>query len=92
MSDHQTAAGIQIGHRAIWVHAGDTGECLGRFGVYGIDVHRRIGDQCSGQCLDCTHNRTTADDWNRFQRSMLAYHGVDLSHIPMPSFVQDQTL
>ena len=81
--------GVQIGARAVWVHAGDTGECLGRFGMYGIDVHRRIEDQSLGQCLDCSHSRVTADDWHRFKRSMLFHHGFDMSGVPMPDFVKE---
>lgn len=79
---------IQIGTRAIWVNA-DTGECIGRFGVYGIDVHRPVADQHLGECLECTHGRTTREDWHRFQRSMLAHHGVDMSGVPMPDFVRE---
>jgi hypothetical protein len=77
---------IQIGTRAIWVNA-STGECLGRFGLMGIDVHRRIEDQGQGECLNCTHGKTTRADWARFQRSMLKFHGVDLSHVPAPRWV-----
>jgi hypothetical protein len=78
---------VDIGHRAIWVNS-ET-ECIGRFGMFGIDVHRRLADQHLGlgECLDCTHTRTTPDDWRKFQNSMLAHHGVDLSHIAVPSFV-----
>lgn len=79
---------VEVGHRAVWVNAGDNGECLGRFGLYGIDVHRRISEQHLGQCLDCTHGRTTSSDWTRFQQSMLEHHGVDLSAVTMPSFVR----
>lgn len=80
---------IDIGHRAIWVNA-ETGECIGRFGVYGIDVHRRMVDQHLGECLDCTHGRVTPAEWTRFQESMLAHHGVDLSDVDMPSFVHQE--
>lgn len=77
---------VDIGARAVWVNAG-TGECIGRFGVYGIDVHRTIADQYLGECLDCTHGRVTLADWTRFQRSMLAYHGVDISNVEVPSWI-----
>lgn len=86
----QTTVEVQIGHRAVWVNAG-TGECIGRFGVYGIDVHHGLADQAErGECLDCTHARTGPADWLRFQRSMLEHHGVDLSKVPMPKFVENQ--
>jgi hypothetical protein len=84
----QTTVEILIGTRAVWVN-GNTGECLGRFGMWGIDVHRPISDQHLGECLDCTHARTKPEDWRRFQRSMLAHHGVDLSHIETPDFVKE---
>ena len=79
---------VLIGHQAVWVNGG-RGECLGRFGIWGIDVHRRVDEQHLGQCLDCTHSQTTPDDWGRFQKSMLMHHGVDLFHIRMPSFVKE---
>jgi hypothetical protein len=78
-------AEIIIGSRAIWVNA-PTGECIGRFGVWGIDVHRRMQDQHLGECLDCTHARVTTKDWARFQASMLEHHAVDLSGVPVPNF------
>lgn len=84
-----TRGTVEIGRRAVWVHANDTGECLGRFGVYGIDVHRRISEQNLGQCLDCTHGPTTAADWHRFQNSMLEHHGVDIFAVDAPAFVKE---
>lgn len=78
---------IQIGHRAIWVNA-PTGECIGRFGIMGIDVHRPMNEQHLGQCLDCIHARVTRSDWDRFVTSMLRYHGADLSHVKAPEFAQ----
>ena len=81
---------ILIGTSAVWVNA-STGECLGRFGVWGIDVHRRIVDQHLGQCLDCTHKRVTEADWRRFQRSMMQHHGIDLSGVAAPVFVKEPT-
>ena len=79
---------VEVGHAAVWVNA-DTGECIGRFGLYGVDVHRRIGDQGAlGECLKCTHERTTAADWKIFQDAMMEHHGVDLSRLSAPSFVK----
>lgn len=80
---------IDIGHRAVWVN-GPAGECIGRFGIMGIDVHRRIEDQHLGECLDCTHDRVTPADWHRFQKSMLTHHSVDLSAVPMPVFIREK--
>ena len=77
---------ILIGTCAIWVNA-DTGECIGRFGRFGIDIHRRVEDQHLGQCLYCTHARVTAYDWVQFKVGMRMFHGVDLSRVDMPRFV-----
>lgn len=48
---------------------------IGRFGVMGIDVHS--ADATS--CLHCTHQRTTAEDWETFKQDMLKYHSVHVS-------------
>ena len=77
---------IMVGARAVWVNA-DTGECIGRFGLYGVDVHRRVADQHLGECLACPHGRVTADDWRLFQTAMLDHYEIDLSHLAMPDFV-----
>lgn len=80
---------IQIGSRAIWI-SGPQGECLGRFGVYGIDIHRRLSGQHLGECLDCTHGRVNYSDWVRFVRGMSKHHDVDLSSLMTPGFVSNE--
>lgn len=89
MSKSETTASfqIQIGHRAVWVNAA-TGECIGRFGIFGVDVHRTASEQHLGKCLDCTHGRVTASDWQRFVTSMLHYHGVDIAGMAVPEFAK----
>lgn len=79
---------VVYGHRAVWVN--NPSGCLGRFGVFGIDVHRDIESQVSGQpqCLYCTHERVTADDWRRFKAAMLEFHHVDLSDQPLPLWLE----
>ena len=79
---------ILVGHHAVWVN-GPNGDCLGRFGRMGVDVHRSAAEQMAGlgECLDCTHAPVTAKDWHRFVRSMLLHYSVDLSHLAVPSFV-----
>lgn len=77
---------ILVGDRAVWIN--DSFGCLGRFGVMGIDVHRKLDDQHLGQCLDCTHAKVNPQDWTRFQSSMMTHHGVDLSHVEMPDFAR----
>lgn len=62
----------------VWVN-GHTGECLGRFGRYGIDVHNTTEVQESGrpQCLYCTHGTVTAEDWHTFVSKMSQHHDID---------------
>lgn len=69
----------------VWVHATDS-SCLGRFGVMGIDIHRSFSDQLDGlgECLMCTHGRTTVEDWERFVQGMRTHHGVDVPSRHMP--------
>lgn len=75
---------VLYGHRAVWVN--NASGCLGRFGVFGIDVHRTIEEQSLGHapCLYCTHARVTLDDWRRFKAAMLEFHHIDLSDQPAP--------
>lgn len=84
-------AQIQVGTRAVWINANDTGECIGRFGVFGSEVHRRISEQRLGYYLEVTSGRVTMKDWHYFQESMLAHYGIDLLHIAVPSFVSEDT-
>lgn len=50
---------------------------LGRFGKFGIDVHRPLEKQgCDGECLYCTHESVTGKDWETFKQKMLEHHGV----------------
>lgn len=69
--------------RTVWVN-GATG-LLGRFGKMGIDIHRPLTEQQeSGECLFCTHEPTTAEDWDVFVVKMKELYGVDVpdSHRP----------
>lgn len=51
-------AEVKSDGRTVWVNA-TSGECLARFGRFGIDVHRTLEAQMAGegQCLLCTHAR-----------------------------------
>jgi hypothetical protein len=52
---------------------------LGRFGRAGIDVHQPLKDQQQkGECLYCTHEQTTPDDWPTFVAKMREHHGVEV--------------
>jgi hypothetical protein len=64
--------------KTVWIN-GAYG-LLGRFGLYGIDVHRPLTDQSEkGECLHCTHEPTTRADWDVFVAKMLEHCGV---HVP----------
>lgn len=68
----------------VWVNA-PSGECIGRFGRQGIDVHRTIADQIGlGECLHCTHAPTTAADWDTFVEKMQEHHGVKIARQHRP--------
>lgn len=52
----------------LWVHK-NTGETVARFDVrFGMDIHNSIELQEKGapQCLHCTHQAASADDFNVF--------------------------
>lgn len=84
-------AQILVGARTVWVN--DAYGCLGRFGLFGIDVHRTLAAQMEGQseCLDCTHGPATLTDWTRFKQAMLHFHGVDLSHLRPPVWLTNRS-
>lgn len=52
----------------VWVHSLD-GSTVGRFSrIFGMDVHTTVAQQLAGasQCLHCTHEPATAQDWQVF--------------------------
>lgn len=59
----------------VWVNSEDG--LIGRFGRHGIDIHRVLCQQSSaGECLYCTHAKTTSEDWDTFVAKMLELYGV----------------
>jgi hypothetical protein len=70
--------------RTVWVNTPEGN--IGRFSVYGIDVHRTISQQMEGQpeCLACTHEPTNFGDWRRFQSLMKQHHNVTVIDYHMP--------
>ena len=53
--------------------------CIGRFAKYGIDVHSDPTEQHElGECLYCTHTRTTKADWIMFLFQMYKHHGIKI--------------
>lgn len=69
----------------VWVNA-STGECIGRFGRMGIDIHQTVEAQLEShsQCLECTHGPTTVEDWDRFRAAMLEHYGIEVPVHHMP--------
>lgn len=58
---------------------------LGRFGRNGIDVHRPVEDQMvRGECLHCTHEPTTAADWDIFVSKMKELFGITVPEAYKP--------
>jgi hypothetical protein len=76
--------------RTVWVNA-PTGECLARFGRFGIDIHRPVAEQEAGapQCLFCTHSHVTRKDWDAFRAATLEHHGVHVANSHQPRFLGD---
>jgi hypothetical protein len=79
---------IQTNGTTVWINA-RTGECLGRFGPRGIDVHRTVAAQVAGEpeCLDCTHTKPTRVDWQRFVAAMAMHHGIGVPDSAMPGWL-----
>lgn len=80
---------IESDGTTVWIH-GPQGECLGRFGRLGIDIHSSFEDQVAGkpQCLECTHERVTASDWQRFRAAMIEHYGIPISEDHRPSYLE----
>lgn len=64
----------------VWLNAAD-GSCIGRFSKrYGIDVHHSATEQMAGsrECVFCTHQAASADDWSRFRREVREHYGIEV--------------
>lgn len=76
---------VESDGQTVWVN-GPGGDCLGRFGWRGIDIHRSTEAQMAGepQCAFCTHSETRLADWSAFQAKMKEVHGiwVGSQHLP----------
>jgi len=71
--------------KTAWIHATD-GSTIGRFSkTFGMDVHRSGTEQTAGksECLHCTHEAGTQEDWKEFCRLMKVHHGVDVPESSM---------
>jgi hypothetical protein len=79
MSAHE----IHSDGTTVWVNG--VGGLLGRFGKNGIDIHRPLDEQQEkGQCLFCTHEPVTAEDWKLFRAKMLEHFNIKVSDLYKP--------
>lgn len=79
LAEHQVQ--VSEDRATIWVHALD-GSTVGRFSkTFGMDVHTTITEQLSGavQCLHCTHEKPTEDDWFEFCNLMKQHYGIEVN-------------
>lgn len=70
---------IESDGTTVWV-TGSSGECIGRFGRMGIDIHNEAAAQLAGkpQCLECTHGPVTLAEWERFRAAMVEHYGIEV--------------
>lgn len=88
MSDNPTGVQVISDERSVWVNAAN-GECLARFGPFGVDVHRTLAEQNEGmpECLACTHGPTTEEDWALFQTETMRHHSVSIDDSHKPTYL-----
>jgi len=62
----------------VWINSGIDGSSIARFGKNGIDIHTSFSAQRDGaaECLHCTHEPVTAEDWETFKREVKCHHDV----------------
>lgn len=75
---------IDVAHDegTVWV-TGPDGSCVGRFSKrFGLDVHRTVTAQMAGepQCLHCTHEPATWQDWLTFCDDMFMHFGIRVEY------------
>lgn len=64
--------------KTVWVHS-DDGSTVGRFSkTFGMDVHTTVPEQLAGasQCLHCTHQAPTQEEWLKFCELMQQHYGI----------------
>jgi hypothetical protein len=71
---------VDAAKATVWVHAPD-GSTIGRFSKrFGMDVHSTITEQMAGasQCLHCTHQQPTVDEWHLFCDLMWQHYKISV--------------
>ncbi len=78
--------------RTVWVNGSDG--LLGRFGPNGIDVHQPMSVQVQrgNECLHCTHEKTTLDDWHVFVAKMKEHFDIDVPAEHMPKALTKEAI
>lgn len=77
-SDLDDQVQVSSDRGTVWVHAAD-GSTVGRFSKrFGMDVHNTASAQLEGrpQCLHCTHQPASEEDWGRFCDLMSEHHDI----------------
>lgn len=79
---------IESDGNTVWVNS-QTGMCIGRFSRFGIDIHRDFHQQADGkgECLNCTHERPSIAEWERFKSGMREHYGVSVGDEHKPKFL-----
>ena len=65
----------------VWVHSPIDGSTVGRFSKrFGLDCHTTITQQLEGasQCLHCTHEKPSQQDWLTFCELMAKHHQIEV--------------
>ncbi|RAH97839.1 hypothetical protein DLJ53_28830 [Acuticoccus sediminis] len=77
----------------VWVNS-QTGMCVGRFSRRGIDVHRDLDEQLATgqQCLDCVHDLSPPEAWERFKASMTLHYGIEIGEHLRPAYARTEAL
>lgn len=66
--------------RRVWVFARD-GSTIARFDSrFGMDIHTTVTEQMTGasQCLYCTHEKPSAEDWDLFRHKVKEHYDIDI--------------
>ncbi|MHC5194807.1 hypothetical protein ACYSUW_13730 [Pseudomonas frederiksbergensis] len=78
--EHEYEIQISAMRDTVWIHSGQDGSTVGRFGRMGIDLHNTVTEMLQGasQCRLCTHGKPTRSDWALFREKALEFWGVDV--------------
>lgn len=70
----------------VWINSP---AAIGRFGRFGIDIHRSLGEQSEkGECLHCTHGQTDNSSWKEFVVKMQEHYGITVGEEHKPKWLK----